>query len=81
MDDATLGERVERSGSHDLFDVFPRPLEHDWVVRNRLPEVVDPVGLARRHDVIIDRTNLRAGVGVLNQAQGCHYRFLPTKRK
>jgi len=40
-----FGERIELSRSHDLLDVFPSPLEQHRIMRDRLPEIVDPVGL------------------------------------
>src|SRR5450756_2140202 len=70
--DHFFGERVERSRSHDLLNVFPSPLEHDRIMRDRLPEIVDPVGLARGHDVVVDGAHFGAGVVVFNEAKDGH---------
>src|SRR5258708_32137003 len=67
-----FGERIERSGSHDLLDVFPSPLEHYRIVRDRLPEIVDPVRLARRHDVVVNSSDFGAGIGILDKAKDRH---------
>src|SRR5437879_1569491 len=49
-----LGQRIERSRTHDFLDVGPDTPEGARVVRDHLPEIVDPVGLAGRHDVVVD---------------------------
>src|ERR1700719_1493069 len=49
-----LGQRIERSGTHDFLDVGPDTPEGPRVVREDLPEIVDPVGLPGRHDVVVD---------------------------
>src|SRR4030095_5257135 len=41
-------------------------------MRERLPKVVDPVRVACRNDVVIDRAPLGRGSVIVNQAEGCH---------
>jgi hypothetical protein len=41
-------------------------------VSDGLPEIVDPIGLARGHDVVIDGANFRVRVCILNEAKGRH---------
>ena len=43
------------------------------IVRQRFPEIVDPVRLAGGHDVVIDGPHFRAGVGVFDESESCHY--------
>jgi len=66
--DQFLGERIERPGSHDLLECLPRSASADRIVRDRLPEIVDPVGLARGHDVVVDGADFGGGVGVFDKA-------------
>src|SRR6266849_8427615 len=70
--DHLFSERVERSRSHDLLNVFPSPLEHDRILRDYLPEIVNPIGLARGHDVVVDSADRGAGVGVFDEAKDGH---------
>src|ERR1700724_3349676 len=70
--DHFFGERIERSGSHDLLDFFPSALEHDRIMRDRLPEIIDPVGFARGHDVVVDGAHFGAGVVVFDKAKDRH---------
>jgi len=46
--------------------ILARTLEHDRIVRDGLPEVVDPVGLAGGHDVVVDGADFWAGVLVFD---------------
>jgi hypothetical protein len=39
-------------------------------VREQLPTIVDRVGLAGRHDVVVDRANLWRGVAVFDRRRG-----------
>src|SRR5580692_4706582 len=73
-----LGEGVERSGAHDLLDAFPGALQYGRIVRDGLPEIIDPVGLARGHDVVVDSANFRARVGIFNQSK-CRHAILPKR--
>jgi hypothetical protein len=70
-----LGEGIERSGPHDLLDAFPGALQCGGVVRDGFPEIVDPIGLARGHDVVIDGAYLRARVCIFNESK-CGHEFL-----
>src|SRR6266853_5872706 len=54
-----LGQRIKLSGTHDFLDVGPDTLEGPRVVREDLPEIVDPVGLPGRHDVVVDLPHFR----------------------
>ena len=67
-----LGERIERAGRHDLLDAFPGALEKCGVVGDCFPEIIDPIGLAGGHDVVVDSADFRAGVFVFDQAEGGH---------
>jgi hypothetical protein len=42
------------------------------VVRDRLPEIVDPVGLARLQDVVVDGADLGARLLVFDQSECGH---------
>src|ERR1022692_363223 len=72
-----LGQRIKRPRTHDLLDIFPCTLQRGWIMRDRLPEVIDPVSLASSHDVVVNRTHLRAGIFVFDKSQCCHERFDP----
>ena len=65
-------ERVEGAGSHDGFKAFPGALQEHWVVGDGFPEIVDVVGFARGHDVIIDGFDGGAGVFVFDEAESGH---------
>src|SRR5205809_5738039 len=52
--------------------IFPSAAQRRRIVRQRLPEVVDPIGLAGGHDVVIDGAHFGGGVGVFNQSKGSH---------
>src|ERR1700694_4864283 len=68
-----LGQRIERSRTHDFLDVGPDSLEGPRVVREDLPEIVDPVGLAGRHDVVVDRPHFRCCFAVFDRlSPGAH---------
>jgi hypothetical protein len=68
-----LGERIEgAAGSHDLFERFPGAFQSGGVVGNGFPEIVDPVGLAGGHNVVIDGANFRSCVVVFNECEGSH---------
>src|SRR6202521_5846268 len=68
-----LGQRIERSGTHDFLDVGPDTLEAPRVVREDLPEIVDPVGLAGRHDVVVDLPHFRCCYAVFDRlSPGAH---------
>ena len=42
-----FGERVERAGRHNLLDALPGALKQSGIVRDGLPEIVDPIGFAK----------------------------------
>ena len=67
-----FGERVERAGRHDLLDTFPGALEQYGVVRDSLPEIIDPIGFARGHDVVVDGAHFVRGVLVFDQSECGH---------
>src|ERR1700678_2862048 len=66
--DHCFGQRIHRAGSHDFLDAFPGPLERRVIVRQRFPKILDPIRLAREHDVLVDRANFWARVGVFDQS-------------
>src|SRR5690242_9757266 len=72
-----LGQRIQRPGRHDLLDRFPGALERRRIVRQRLPEIVDPVGFPRGHDVVKNRAHFRTGVSIFDQAGCRHAGILP----
>src|SRR3977135_2808694 len=68
-----LGQRIKRSGTHDFLDVGPDTLEGSRVVREDLPEIVDPVGLPGRHDVVVDLPHFRCCFVVFDRlSRGAH---------
>jgi hypothetical protein len=67
-----FGQRVERAGRHDLLHALPRALERGRMIGESLPEIIDPIDAAGRHDVVIDRAHLGIGLRVLDQRYGCH---------
>ena len=38
-----------------------------------LPEIIDPVGFARGHDVVVDGADFGGGVGVFDEAEEGHF--------
>src|SRR5215469_12441131 len=70
--DHFFGQRIERTGSHDLLDVLPGAFQSGWVVGQSLPEIIDPVGLAGDHDVIVYLAYFGRGVLVLDEAESGH---------
>jgi hypothetical protein len=69
-----LGEGIERARSHDLLDAFPSAFEQRGIVGDGLPEIIDPVGLACGHDVVVDGADLRVGILVFDETEGGHER-------
>jgi len=71
-----LGQGVECAQAHDLFGVRPHAPQARRMIREDFPVVVDPVDLARRHDVVVHRAHLRGRVGILDgrmpSARGAH---------
>src|SRR5215469_14722647 len=67
-----LRECVKRAGSHDGFQIFPGAFEENGIVSDRFPEIVDVVGLASRHDVVVHGFDLRAGVFVFDEPKSRH---------
>ena len=67
-----LGERIERARAHDLLEAFPGALEQGGIVRDGLPEIIDPIDFARSHNVIVNGTDFRACVFVFDQSKGGH---------
>ena len=67
-----LGQRIERAGTHDLLDAFPSALQCGGIVGDGLPEIVDPIGLARGHDVVVDGANFGACICVFDEAKSGH---------
>src|SRR6202140_4474973 len=68
-----LGQPIERPGTHALLDVAPDALEGPRVVREDLPEIVDPVGLAGRHDGVVDLPHFRCCFVVFDRlSPGAH---------
>ena len=66
------GVRVQCAGRHDLLDACPCAPQRDWIVRERLPEIIDPISFPRLHDVVIDGTYFGTGVFIFDQAQCGH---------
>ena len=57
--DHLFGERIEGARSHNLLDIFPGASEGGGIMGNRLPEIIDAVGLACCYDVVINGANFR----------------------
>src|SRR6266536_505045 len=70
--DHFLGEWIERARRHDLLDAFPGALEQGGIVRDGLPKIIDPIGFARNHDVVVNRAHFRAGVLVFDESECGH---------
>src|SRR5262245_47889041 len=70
--DHLLRQRIQHARRHHRLERFPRAPERGRMTRERFPEVVDPVGLARGHDVVVDRAYLTARLRVLDHLHGCH---------
>ena len=66
------GEGIEGSGSHDLFDAFPSAAQSGEIEGQGFPEIVDPVGVASGHDVVIDGAHFGRGIGVFEESEGGH---------
>jgi hypothetical protein len=67
-----FGERIERAGIHDGFQIFPGALQKNGVVGNGFPKIVDVVRFARGHDVVVDRFYRWAGVFVFDETESGH---------
>ena len=63
---------VEGPWRHDFFHAQPGPAERHRIVSNRLPEVIDPVGLSSRHDVVVHGSNFGRRRVVLKQTERGH---------
>src|SRR5216683_6187621 len=70
--DHFLGEWIERARGHDLLDAFPGAFEQGGIVRDGLPEIIDPIDFARGHDVVVNRAHFRAGVLVFDESECRH---------
>ena len=70
--DHFLGERIERARRHDLLHRFRGSPQRRWIVRQRFPEIVDPIRPARGHDAPVDSANFRGGIRVFNQSESGH---------
>jgi hypothetical protein len=67
-----LGERVESAGSHDGLEAFPGALQKNRIVGDGFPEIVDVIGFARGHDVVIDSFDGGTGIFVFDQTESGH---------
>src|SRR5437762_83012 len=76
--DQLLGQRVERARRHHLLEAQPGAPQSRRVVCQRLPEIVDPVGAAGRHDVVIDGADLGVRFIILDQPHHRHFALLAT---
>ena len=65
-------EGIEGAGSHDGFEVFPGALEKDGIMGDSFPKIIDVVGLAGGHDVVVDGFHFWVGVFVFDEAEGGH---------
>ena len=70
--DEFFGEQIERAGFHGGFQIFPGAFQQSRIMRNRFPEIVDVVRLARRLDVLVYRPDLRTGVLIFNKSESGH---------
>jgi|HubBroStandDraft_2_1064218.scaffolds.fasta_scaffold29752_6 hypothetical protein len=67
-----LGEWIDCAGSHNGFEGFPGALEEDGIVSDGAPEIVDVVGFASGHDVVVDGFHFGAGVLVIDETKSGH---------
>ncbi len=74
--DQFFGERIESAWAHDLLETFPGAFEQGGIVRDGLPEIVDPVDFARGHDVVVNGADFRRSVLVFDQSE-CGHEGLP----
>ena len=70
-----LGEGVESARSHDGFEVLPGAFEESGIVGDGFPEIVDVIGFACGHDVVVDGLDLRAGIRVFDETESRHKRL------
>jgi hypothetical protein len=70
--DQFLGQRVQGAGSHHLLHAVPGALQQLGLNRRRFPEVVDPVRLARLHDVVIQVAYFGACLLLFDEFDGRH---------
>src|SRR5437870_13801347 len=71
-----LGQRVERTRRHYLLEALPGAPQSRRVVRQGLPEIVDPIGVACPLDVVEHGTHLGAGRILVDQRHRRHC-YLP----
>ena len=64
--DEFFGEGVYGAGSHDGFEALPGALQKSGVMGDGLPEIIDPIGFAGGHDVVVDGANFGSGVLVFD---------------
>ena len=67
--DQLFGQSVDGAWRHDLLAVFPGTLQGCGIVRQSLPEIIDPISFAGRHNVVINRPHLGAGIVVFNESK------------
>src|SRR5882757_3676767 len=65
-----FGERVERARAHDFLRICPHTPQRRGMMRQYFPVVVDPIGFAGGHDVVVHGANLRRRVRVLDGRRG-----------
>src|SRR5262249_41005931 len=70
--DHLLRQRIQGARRHHRLERFPRAPERGRMTRERFPEVVDAVDLARGHDVVVHRAYLSARLRVLDHFHGRH---------
>jgi len=67
-----LGQRIESAWRHDGLQILPGALEQCGIVGDGFPEIVDVIGLAGSHDVVVNGFDGGAGILVLDQSERRH---------
>jgi len=67
-----FGQRIDCARPHDGFQVIPGAFEERGIVGDRLPEIIDVIGFARGHDVVVNGFDGGIGVFVFDKAESGH---------
>ena len=67
-----LGEWVNSARTHDGFQIVPSASQQRWIVSDGFPEIIDVIGFACGHDVVVDGFHFWDGVLVFDQTESGH---------
>src|SRR6266850_5098357 len=74
--DHLLSDGIQCAWRHHFLHALPGPPQRRRIVRERLPEVIDPIRIASPHDVVIDSADFESRVPILNQTE-CRHVVIP----